>query len=275
MPNPVNWLAHSIFLRKRSKSAKFPQELVDEIISNVYDRDTLLSCSKTCYSLYIAARPHLHRSLSLNWTDKEWPKQVQELYELDLFPLFKRSRIDHNWGFTPLDSPSKQFYRDNLRHFSALKNLQDLWIDNLEPSSFMSDMGKYFSHLAPTLQSLALKNPKGSLRQTLYFIGFFPNLQDLNLSTSNSNEAETTASLALVPPSRPPLRGWLTLEHSTGEKFVEDMISVHGGLRFRYVELVWMGESDAQQLLDACVETLETLQLGPGGESFFELKREG
>ena len=224
----VNLLTFKFFFKTLSKPAKLPQELMDEIISYVYDRNTLLSCSKTCCSLYIATRPRLYRSLSLDWRDEEWPPRVQKVYGLGLLPLFKRLRVN-SWGFAPLDSPSEQFDRDNLRHFSALKNLRDLWIDNLEPSSFMSGIGKYFGPLAPTLQFLALKNPRGSLRQIMYFIGLFPNLQDLNVSRPYFNKEEgTTASLALIPPSRPPLSGWLTLECSSlAGQFLEDLVRVH------------------------------------------------
>jgi hypothetical protein len=56
---------------------KLPQDLVEVIISYfIYDTSTLLACSTTCYSWYIASVPHLHRSLTTYNSDQEyaWPK---------------------------------------------------------------------------------------------------------------------------------------------------------------------------------------------------------
>ena len=141
----------------------------------------------------------------------------------------------------------------------------------------MPNIRRYFKHFAPTLQSLALSEPIGSIRQILYFIGFFPNLQDFKLHNFYpTKRGATAADLVLTPPSTPPLRGWLTLECVGEEKFVDEMIALYGGLYFRCVCL--FDVSCGQRVLDACTETLETLQLHEGvlgGKDFFEYKRKG
>jgi hypothetical protein len=249
-----------------SPIAKLPQELVELIISHfAYDMHTLLACSMTCYSWYIAAASHLHHTLTTDdhrLRDKSgevcfWPRPLQNSYELGLLPLVKRFRIryDHFSEFTP-----KQLDRHTLSYFSALTNLQELGIDYLQVSSFMPNIQQCFGHLSPTLRFLALQKPEGSCRQILYFIGLFPNLQDLKLHYSiPMGEQESTADADLVPLSIPPLRGRLTLTCFTREKLMKEMISLFGGLRFRQMDL--FGVMCVQLLLNACSETLETLRL--------------
>jgi hypothetical protein len=253
-----------------SSIAKLPQELVDLIISHfIYDKRTLLACSTMCYSWYIAAVPHLHHTLTTDnhhphyesGKEHPWPRPLRESYNLGLLPLVKQLRIrlkdpDYN-KFSP-----KQLGWRALAYFSALTNLQELGIDCLQVPDFIPDIHLYFGHLLPTLRFLALKEPKGSSRQILYFIGFFPNLQDLKLQyTVPRDEQESTAGATLVPLSIPPLRGRLTLTCFTREKLVKEMISLFGGLRFRQMDLFEV--KFLQLLFDACADTLETLRLYP------------
>lgn len=248
----------------RSKPARLPQELVDDIISYVDDDYTLFSCSMTCRSLRYSARlPPFYSLTSFNVQGGgrervQWPIPLQEGCKLDSLPFVRRLYI-RTTTIKPSAFTSDQLRGDSLRHFSALKNLRELWVDNLKLSDFIPHMKQYFGHLESTLQSLALNSPEGSCRTILYFIGFFPKLQDLKLLNFRS-QTETTGSSALVPPSRPPLHGWLRFESSEAGEFVNLMTALHGGLRFRHVELLRV-PADAQRILDACVETLETFQL--------------
>jgi hypothetical protein len=85
-----------------TQPSKFPQELVELIISHlIHDKRTLLACSMTSYSWYIAAVPHLHHTLT---TDNDplsngangkylWPRPLRKSYNLGLLPLVKRLRI--------------------------------------------------------------------------------------------------------------------------------------------------------------------------------------
>jgi len=203
-----------------------------------------------------------------------WPKPLQKSYQLGLLPLIKRFRIRlrHDDEFTPELLGNKH----TLRYFSVLTNIQELGIDNLQVSSFMPNIRQCFGHFSPTLRFLALKEPRGSCRQILYFIGLFPNLQDLKLNYPlPKDEQESTADATLVPLSIPPLQGQLTLTCFTRESLMKDMMGFFGGLRFCHMDLFKV--KCVQLLLDACAETLETLRLYPTdvyGEEFLEMRSE-
>jgi hypothetical protein len=251
-----------------SPATKLPRELVEMIISHlIYDTSTLLACSLTCYSWHIATVSHLHHSLTTDggrWrADKKylWPTPLRESYELGLLPLVARLRIRSSYQYEVKFAPER-LDRRTLRYFSALTNLQELGIDVLRVSSFMPTIRQCFEHFSPTLRFLALSKPDGSCRQLLYFIGLFPNLQDLKLHCFLFMGArKNTADAALVPPSIPPLRGRLTLTEVTRDGFVGDMVSLWGGLRFRYMDLFRV--NGIRFLLKACANTLETLRLYP------------
>ena len=140
----------------------------------------------------------------------------------------------------------------------------------------MPTIQQCFGHFSPTLRFLALREPTGSSRQILYFIGLFPNLQDLKLHYFlPADEQESTDDEMLVPLSIPPLQGRLTLTCFTRENLVEGVIAHFGGLRFRYMDLFRV--KCVPLLLDACAETLETLRLyptDPYGEEFLEKREE-
>ena len=257
-----------------SQITRLPQELVEMIISYfIHDTRTLLVCSTTCRSWYIAAVVHLHHSLTTDdhappWENGKylWPGPLQNSYDLGLLPLVKRFRI--RLDYYPY---SKSTLDDRtLRYFSALTNLQELGIDHLQVPDFMPDIRQSFGHFAPTLRFLALKAPGGSCRQILYFIGLFPNLQDLKVCYGFPvEEQESMADAELIPLSVPPLHGRLTLTCFTRGRLVEDMIVLFGGLHFRQMDLFRV--KCVRLLLYACTKTLETLRLYPtdcSGEEF-------
>ena len=244
----------------------------------IYDTRSLLACSMTCYSWYIAAVPHLHHTLT---TDEHrtrgslrkhlWPRPLQMSYDLGLLPLVKRFRIRQDNVCTIRLTPEELRGR-TLRHFSALTNLQELGIDYLRVSNFIPIIQQCFGHLSPTLRFLALKEPTGSSRQILYFIGLFPNLQDLRIIYPfPEDEQESTDDATLIPLSIPPLRGRLILACFRREKLMEDMVVLFEGLRFRRMDLFRV--KCVGFLLRECAETLETLSLYPSdpyGEEYLE-----
>ena len=270
---------------RSSPATKLPQELVEMILSYlIYDLHSLLACSMICYSWYIAAVPHLHSTLTTDDRDYPsrkhwWPKPLRKSYELGLLPFVKRLRIrlwEDPYGFDYFMFDPDRLGKHSLHYFSALTNLQELGIDYLQVSDFMPTIIHCFGHLSPTLRFLALNEPNGSCRQILFFIGLFPNLQDLKLHCNlPANKRESTADARLVPLSIPPLRGRLILACFTRENLVRDMIALFGGLRFRYVDLFRV--DCVRLLLGACAETLETLKLyptDPYGEEFLKRRRE-
>ena len=226
----------------------------------IYDIRTLLVCSMTCRSWCIAAVPHLHHSLTVDDIPVHdgkfsWPWPLQGLYKLGFLPFVKKFRIRLYFSRFTLGNHA-------LGYFPAFTNLQELVIDRLQVPSFMQDIQRCFGHFAPTLRLLALVEPSGSCRQILYFIGLFPNLQDLNLCYNLCIiRRESTADAELKPLSTPPLRGRLTLTCFMREELMREMIELFGGLRFRYMDLFRVG--CAQLLLGASAETLEVLRLYP------------
>ena len=248
--------------------ASLPQEIVEIILSYfIYDTPTLIACSLTCYSWYIATVSHLHHSLTTdnapypNWREKKyqtWPLPLKKSYELGLLPFVKRFRIrerDHEFG-------PKQLSGRTMHYFSAFTNLQELGIDYLQLSSFIPNIHGCFGHLSPTLRFLALQKPNGSCRQILYFIGLFTNLQDFKPQYDfTGNEWGNAADATLIPLSTPPLRGCLTLICCDKDILVKEMITVFGGLHFRHMDV--FGVNFVRLLLDACTETLETLRFYP------------
>lgn len=234
----------------------------------IYDTHSLLACSATSHSWYLAAASQLHHSLTIDDdptypSDRNhpWPRPLQRSYELGLLPLVKRFRIRmgiaNDTGFNP-----EWLGELHLRYFSALTNLQELGIDYLRVSDFIPTARQCFGHLSPTLRFLALKQPIGSCQHILYFIGLFPNLQDLRLHYPfPRDEEDGSTDATLVPPSVPPLCGRLILSCFTREKLLKDMVTFFGGLRFRHMDLFRV--KCVPLLLDACRETLETLKFYP------------
>ena len=186
------------------------------------------------------------------------------MHKLGLFPLVKKLRIRGNEEdpdrFGPATFSPDLFDRQVLRQFSSLTNVQELGLDFLDIPSFMPKIRRYFGHFLPTLRSLALREPKGSRRQIIFFIGLFQHLEDLRFRYMFVVfQEEPVDDLTLVPVLIPPLRGRLTLSCFTRVGILEDMIDLFGGIRFRYMDL--FATSGMRLLLDASAKTLETLRL--------------
>ena len=240
-----------------------------------YETTSLLACSLTCYSWHIATIPHLHHTLILttydDYTDKKfvWPQPLRNMRKFGLLPLVKKFQVHGKNhcadGFSP-----RLFNCHILRHFSALTNVQELGIDYLNTLKFMSRVRRYFGHFSLTVRSLALREPKGSRRQIIYFIGLFQHLEDLKLLYDRSDpQEEPVNDLRLIPPFAPSLDGQLTMTSFTRVELLKDMIDLFGGLRFRYMDLC--NVDGMRLLLDTCAKTLETLRLHPAdprGEGF-------
>jgi hypothetical protein len=256
-----------------SPASRLPQEIVEMIIVHlIYDTRSLLACSLTCYSWYIATVPHLHHTLitpAYHWSMNKkfmWPKPLRNMHKLGLLSLVKKFQIevDHLRAYHFRRFSSTRFNCCTLRHFFALTNVQELGIDHLDIPSFMPRIQRYFQHLSPTVRSLTLREPKGSRRQILYFIGLFEHLEDLKLLYDYNGvkfQEEPADDQTLVPPFVPPLRGRLTIMYFTRVGLLEEMIDLFGGIRFRYMDLYDV--DGTRLLLNACAETLESLRLYP------------
>ena len=242
----------------------------------IYDVRSLRVCFLTCYSLYIAAVPHLHHTLTIEinpyacslqerpptYHSSQWSNRIQHMNKLGLLPLVKKLRICGTFD----DYHYRELYPElvscSLLHkFSALSNVRELLIEYLDISTFTQRPQQLFCHFLPTVQSLVLMKPKGSHRRIIYFVGLFQHLEDLKLSLSypELEQEYSVDDLTLIPHFAPPLRGRLTMLFSNKVEFLADMISLFGGLRFRSMDLCCV--DGMRLLLGACAETLETLRL--------------
>jgi len=263
---------------RSSPATRLPLEIVEMIIVHLfYNKPSLHACSLTCYSWYIAAVPHLHHTLVIG-TDNpfdrrsRWPNSLLHKHMLGLLPFVEKLHILTHVAYDIGEITPKMFSRRTLHKFSGLTNVRELGIDFLDISGFMPRLQQYFGHFLPTVRSLALRSPRGSHRQIIYFVGLFQHLQDLKLIFNSSfgftsKDEAPVGDLTLIPPFVPPLRGRLTMTLSRTLELLEDMIGLFGGIRFRSMDL--FDVNGARLLLNACAETLETLQLhqnDPRGE---------
>ena len=85
-----------------SLATKLPQEIVDMVIGHLfYDTRSLLACSLTCYSWYIASVPLLHYTLLTRpctplfmfAPKREWPKPLRNASRFGLLPFVKKLHI--------------------------------------------------------------------------------------------------------------------------------------------------------------------------------------
>ena len=278
--------SHSLETPTTRPSPRLPVEILEMIIGHlIYDKRSLLACSMTCYSWYIVTVPHLHHTLITRayfwdrvywdrYRGPKWPKPLRNVHNAGLLPLVKKFHIFGARFLNPPIFSSKRLSWCTLRHFTAFTNVQELGIDYLDISSFMPKIQRYFRCFLPTVRSLALREPQGSRRQIIYFIGLFKHLEDLKLIYDEADPQDEPADdPTLVPPFIPPLRGRLTVTCLTRVGVLEDMIDLFGGIRFRYMHL--LNVVGMRLLLDACAETLETLRLYPTDPRGKELSLNG
>ena len=227
----------------------------------IHDIHGLLACSLTSRSWYIAAVPHLHRTLITQISDHddskktEWPRPLQAGSEFGWLPFITTLSITVH--YTKVFSPDA-FRSSTQREFSALTNVRELYINHLDIPSFIPGIQWYFGHFSQTLRSLTLGHPKGSDWQVLFFIGLFPHLEDLELY-ANGSRPRKPADLILAPPFVPSLRGRFRTCYLREDSLAKAMIELFGGVRFRHMDLCSVG--GAQLLLYSCADALETFQL--------------
>ena len=239
----------------------------------VYDMRSLRTCTLTCCSWYIAAVPHLHHDLLIDpnfpGRNLRWPNPLQYMHKLGLLPFVKTfwvHRSNRSDAFS-----SKCFNNCTLRQFSALTNVNRLMINNLDIPSFMPRIRRYFGHFLPTVRELSLKEPKGSRRQIIFFVGLFKHLEDIEFHYDATGfHEESVDDPTLIPSFAPPLRGSLRMVNFTRVDLLKDMIGLFGGIRFYWIDL--FNVKGMRPLLDACAETLECLRfspIDPRGKEFY------
>jgi hypothetical protein len=250
------------------RTANLPQDVLEVIVADIGDDiPCLKDFSLTCYSWYLAAVPHLHRTVTLEDrpldASRAELKPLAKLHKMELLP-FARTLLVRSSSFEPWLSPRK-FDRQTLRYFTTLSNIQKLRIERFDLSKFIPDVERYFGHLARTIRSISLVISSGTQMELLYFLGLFPNLDDIEIEyypTMKFGSPPPNPGFELaVPFSAPSLRGQLKLTHFTSETVFRDMITLFGGLRFRYMDL--FSVEGSRLLLEACADTLHTVRVYP------------
>lgn len=244
-------------------SGSLPYELVEMIIAHlIYDVQTLKACALTCYSWYIAAVPHLHRTCVFRGVDRAGLKSLSVRHALGLLPLVKDLRI-----LQPSTQPRwflpQSFSRRYLRYFFAFQNVQSLTVQRLDIQSIIPGLKHHFGHFSPTLRSITLEAPRCTPRQLSHFFSFFPNLDDIEVRSLTRTRTGAPDD-PLVPFSAPKLQGQLTLSSFTAVGTWEDL-DASSGLRFHTIHLYPVSKC-ASVLLAACAKTLETLRIQPSDE---------
>jgi len=148
----------------------------------VHDEHSLRACARTCRSLRFAATQHLHETLRASiypTCDKKrkWPKPLWRAYKLGYLPFLTRVVIS---GALEHVFFVHQFSWLDRRNFARLENVQVLSIDNLDLAGFIPKFKTYFGHFH-SLRYLALTGARGSGDQLVFFIGSFPQLEDLTI----------------------------------------------------------------------------------------------
>lgn len=227
----------------------------------IYDVQALKACSLTCYSWYIAAVPHLHRTFVFTGVDRAGLKALSVQHALGLLPLVKNLRIlqpspQSHW-FLPQSLNCRDF-----RYFSAFTNIQSLTVQNMDIHNFIPGLERHFGHFSRTLRSITLEAPRCTSRQLSHFFSLFPNLDNIEVRSFTSGPG--LCEDPLFPFSRPKLQGQLTLLSFSAVDTWEDLVA-SCGLQFRSIYLYPVSKC-APVLLAACAETLETLRIEPSYE---------
>jgi hypothetical protein len=220
-----------------------------------HDLHALKAFSLTCYSWYISAAPHLHRTVSFGTYGKLKP--LSKLHLLGLMPLIKEIWVEQYYDkwLAP-----QSFSRRDLRYFTAFANVQTLTLDSFTISRFIPGVERYFGHFSPTLRSLALLGPLCTPRQLSHFLSLFPNLDDIAIWEFAMRPLNTIVlDTELVPFSAPRPRGRLVLRGSHSVETWTRLIASGGGLQFRYMDL-WRVGRCAPVLFKACANALEILR---------------
>ena len=263
-----------------------PQELVDHIVETLHnDLRTLKTCSLTCKAMFASTRHLIHRTLRLN------PRNNKSVLTPEEKLRYLRWGY-HDTGLRFLSHMGErgflQYVREvhirmgralftpdilipHLDHFRALDRVHSLAIESYNGVVWLNYHKSCFIHFYPTLTSLTLHHPLHHYRCILQFALQFPNLENVCLEgLRNEDSIQSDSTIPPIVDKSPPLRGHLRL---VGSGVVESWLTefargLPNGINFRSVELQNVFWSQAQQILNACVNTLDSLTIVPGSSTY-------
>ena len=254
---------------------QLPPELLDHVVDSLHDsRGALESCSLVAKTWIPRTRKHLFADIQFRTIDdlRSWKA---------VFP-------------DPSTSPAccaKRLFISCPRLIVAAAAREGCWVSvfscvvYLSMNTIGSDIKDRtislvpFHGFSPVLKSLRVVSCALPHSQVFNLIYSFPLLEDVYVSTiggsfleggdSGFNEQPTITQLS----SSPVLTGSLELRSAFGtEPFGPRLLSLQGGLHFRWIYLTLHDEADvfsATALVEACCSTLESLKVGGGGLGMF------
>ena len=254
-----------------------PQELVDYIMEMLYDDICALkACSLTCKAMFASARHLVHHTLYLTpqsnpgvLTQQE-KSRYQGRYRLDTElrslsyvgeqGFLRYTRHVHIRGFQ-LFTPGTPL--PHLRHFQCFDRVHTLTIDHYDTDYLESRYKSCLTHFYPTLTSLTLRRPFGHCQPVLQFALQFPNLENLSVEWPDVNCVPRGVTVPAVIAKFPPLRGHLRLVGlGLTPRWSAALIhEFRNGVDFRSVEIEESSAGYAQDILNACAGTIESLTL--------------
>ena len=255
-----------------------PQELVDHVMDMLHnDIPTLKACSLTCKAMFASTRRLIHRTLCLTLQNSKsvlnGGKKFRDRYgrnqpaldfrfvacmsERGLLRYTRQVYFSVPYYFTPY------MLMPYLHYFRLLDKVHTLIVERYSLEIWSTHCKTCFTYFYPTLTSLTLRHPYCPYQLLLQFALQFPHLENLCLEWLYELGQDRDAH-AIID-RFPPLRGHLRL---IGVKTVAEwpMDIVHGlrdGMNFRSVELEYFLGDQAQDLLNACARTLESLTIRP------------
>ena len=255
-----------------------PQEIVDRIVFMLRDDlKSLKACSLTCKAMFVSTRHVIHRKISLTW-ESDWdplaiPKKpryihgerrgvaLSELSKISAYGLLSYAHhlyIYLHRNFTPADL---QPFNDDFQRFDRIQELSISW---LNAPDFLETFDTYFTNFVPTLRSLHLDTPMGDTRDILDFICRFPHLDDLTLEMPSRDPFGWRMWRSAPSPivkKMPQFRGRLKLRNidKWRSHLLQQLTSLPGKRRFRFIDFRSCTSEVEQPIIDACSDTLETI----------------
>jgi len=230
----------------KAGNVQLPQEIVDYIVDHISeDRATLFACTHLSRTWCIAARTHLHRTLTVsNSAGFDAADDLQRMGTIHLVRRIIVARQIHQADFLS---------HETMIRLHAFTHLQELDIRYLDVGKPLRWLHGRRDTIKSTIRTLTLRYPKGSIKQLVCFISLFSGLE--NLTVDSINKEIAPGPFALVPESSPPLTGRLTLTGIFDQEFMSGLVSLQDGLKFRTVDLQFCGET--QEVIDGCAGTME------------------
>jgi len=249
-----------------------PQELVDHTMEMLHgDLRALKACSLTCKAMFPSTRHLIHQTLYLTLRNNRsvLPRHLARRHrdaELRFLTFMgKRGFLQYTRHvyirmghiFTP------DFLMPHLDHFRSLDRVHSLTIVACDALLWQDHHDTIFTHLYPTLTSLALHRPLNHYRHVLQLALRFPNLQ--NLCIEHPADSEWIRPGLITPATidvPPPLRGHFRLVGVGAVQWpTEFSRELPGGINFRSVELQDVPCNQGQRIIRASAGTLEDLTI--------------